>query len=167
MRQPKGKYELIDGVIVMQQAEKWSHAKVKFEVALREAIKRAGAACYLASDGPTVGIGSRRAFVPDALVAALAEPSSESLEIANPIIIVEALSPSTARMDVTTNLRSYFKVQSVQYSLVVDPDERTIIHRKRGKDAAVRARLVRRGALALHPPAIKIELSDVFGPAAA
>ncbi len=34
VRQTEGKYELIDGVVIMQQAQRWGHSKVKFEVAL-------------------------------------------------------------------------------------------------------------------------------------
>jgi Uma2 family endonuclease len=117
VRQKEGKYELIDGVVIMQQSQKWGHSKVKLQVAiaLRDAIKKAGVACYVASDGPTVRVSRHKAFVPDALVAPLPEPESDDLEIDNPIIIVEVLSPSTARMDTTTKLRGYFRVPSVQH----------------------------------------------------
>jgi Uma2 family endonuclease len=165
-RQPEGKFELVDGVVVMQQAQKWNHSKVKFEVAivLREAIKKAGAACYVASDGPTVRISRHKAFVPDALVAALPEPRSESLEVADPIIVVEVLSPSTARMDETTKLDGYFRLPSVRHYLIVDPDARTIAHHKRGRGGMPTRRIVRKGALALKPPGIEIALADIFGP---
>jgi Uma2 family endonuclease len=167
VRQTEGKYELIDGTVVMQQSQQWGHSKVKFEVALvlREAIKRAGVACYVASDGPTVRIGKHKAFVPDALVAPLPEPELDSLEIADPIIVVEVLSPSTARTDATTKLIGYFKVASVQHYLIVDPQRRTVTHHKRGSGTAVKTRIVRKGVMALNPPGIKIDLADVFGPA--
>ena len=132
---------------------------------LREAIKTAGVACYVASDGPTVRISKHKAFVPDALVAPLPEPAWESLEVADPVIVVEVLSPSTARMDETTKLDGYFKVPSVRHYLIVDPDGRTITHHKRGRGGAVRSRIVRKGTLALKPPGIEIALADVFGPA--
>ena len=78
VRQTEGKYELVDGVVIKQQAQKWGHAKVKLEIALalREAIDRAaGIPFYVASDGPTVRISKHKAFVPDALVAPLPEPA--------------------------------------------------------------------------------------------
>jgi Uma2 family endonuclease len=167
VRQKEGKYELIDGMVIMQQAQKWGHSKVKFEIALvlREAIKSAGIACYVASDGPTVRITKHKAFVPDALVAPLPEPAFDSLEIPNPIIVVEVLSPSTARMDTTTKLEGYFKVASVQHYLIVDPRSRSVTHHKRGSGAVVKTRIARKGLLALNPPGIKIRLADVFGPA--
>jgi len=165
VRQKEGKYELVDGVVIMQQAQKWAHSKVKFQVAivLRDAIRKAGVACYVAADGPTVPISKHKAFVPDALVAPLPEPEFDDLEIANPIVVVEVLSPSTARMDATTKLRGYFKVASVQHYLIIDPEKRTITHHRRGRGGAVRTRVVRKGALALRPPGIEMQLGDVFG----
>lgn len=166
VRQEKGKYELIDGVVIMQQAQRWGHSKVKAEVylVLRDAIRKAGVPCYVASDGPTVRIGRHKAFVPDALVAPLPEPAFDSLEIADPIIVVEVLSPSTARTDATTKLEGYFEVSSVQHYLIIDPEERTITHHKRGRTGDVSTRVVRKGALVLKPPGIEIRLADVFGP---
>ena len=164
VRQPKGKYELIDGVVIMQQAQQWGHSKVKFEVALalREAIEKAGVPYYVASDGPAVRVERHKAFIPDALVAPLPEPQFDSLEVHNPTIVVEVLSPSTARMDATTKLSGYFKVASVQHYLIVDPEKRTITHHKRS-GAAVKTRTLRKGVLKLSPPGIELPLSEVFG----
>jgi Uma2 family endonuclease len=166
VRQQEGKYELVDGVVIMQQAQQWGHSKVKFEVALalREAVKKAGVACYVASDGPTVRIDKHKAFVPDALVAPLPEPAAHSLEIDDPVIVVEVLSPSTARMDATTKLRGYFNVASVRHYLIIDPEKRTIAHHRRS-GAAVKSRTVRKGALKLSPPGIELPLTEVFGSA--
>jgi Uma2 family endonuclease len=165
VRQSEGKYELVDGVVIMQQSQKWGHSKVKAEVAfaLREAIRKTGVACYVASDGPTVRISKHKAFAPDALVAPLPEPAWESLEVADPIIVVEVLSPSTARMDETTKFDGYFQVPSVRHYMIVDPDAQTVTHHKRGRGGVVRSRVVRKGALALEPPGIELRLADIFG----
>jgi Uma2 family endonuclease len=166
VRQQEGKYELIDGVVTMQQAQQWGHSKVKAAVylALRQAIAASGLAYYAAPDGPTVRIGQHKAFVPDALVAPLPEPPFYSLEIPNPVIVVEVLSPSTARTDATTKLRGYFEVPSVRHYLIVDPDKRCITHCKRTTDKVTR-RIVRKGAVKLSPPGLKLALTDVFGSA--
>ena len=166
VQQEEGKYELVDGVVIMQQSQKWVHSRVKLEVAvvLREAIKRAGVGFYVGSDGPTVRIGERRAFVPDALVAPLPEPAPDDLEIPNPVIVVEVLSPSTATMDATTKLRGYFEVPSIQHYLIVDPEGQTVTHHKRGA-AATETRVVAEGTLTLGPPGLEIRLGDIFAPA--
>jgi len=165
VRQAEGKYELIDGVVIMQQAQQWGHSKVKAEVylALREAIATAGIPFYAAPDGPTVRIDKHKAFVPDALVAPLPEPARYSLEIDDPIIVAEVLSPSTARMDTTTKLRGYFKVASVRHYLIVDPEKRTVTHHKRVGDT-IKVRTVRKGTVKLAPPGLELPLIDVFGP---
>src|SRR5262245_3265704 len=165
VRQKEGKYELVDGGVIMQQAQRWGHSKVKLQVAivLRDAIKKAGVACYVASDGPTVRISRHKAFVPDALVAPLPEPEFDDLEVENPIVVVEVLSPSTVRMDTQTKLRGYFKVATVQHYLIVDPGKRIVTCFTRSKRGPARRRIVRKGALALNPPGIEMHLRDVFG----
>ena len=165
VQQEQGKYELIDGVVVMQQAQQWGHAKVKLAVtmALHEVIRNAGVAFYVAVDGPTVRITEHLAFIPDSLVAPLPEPALESLEIPNPVVVVEVLSPSTARIDATTKLRGYFQVPSIQHYLIVGPEGRTITHHKRGTGTALETRIVGDGALGLDPPGIEIQVSHLFG----
>ena len=165
VRQKEGKYELVDGVVIMQQSQRWGHSKVKAAAyaALHDAIAAAGVPYYVAPDGPTVRISKHRAFVPDALVAPLPEPEFDDLEIDNPIVVVEVLSPSTVRMDTQTKLRGYFKVASVQHYLIVDPDKRIVTCYTRSKRGPARRRIVRKGALALNPPGIELHLRDVFG----
>jgi Uma2 family endonuclease len=162
-QQEEGKYELVDGVVIMQQSPQWVHSKVKLAItmALHEAVRKTGAAFYVAVDGPTVRVAERVAFVPDALVAPLPEPAPDSLEIANPVVVVEVLSPSTARTDATTKLRGYFEVPSVQHYLIVDPERQMITHHKRGV-ATIETRVVAEGTLRLDPPGLEIRLSDTF-----
>ena len=111
-----------------------------------------------------VRVNEHTAFAPDVLVAPLPEPAFDSLEITNPIIGVEVLSPSTVRMDTTTKLDGYLRVASVKHYLIVDPETRTITHHKRGRAAAAKTRIVRKGVLALNPPGIAIRASDLFAP---
>lgn len=160
VRQERGKYELFDGAVVMQQSQQWEHAKVKAAVymALARAIGNRGLAYYAAPDGMTVRITKRTAFEPDALVAPLPEPDRKSLEVPNPTIVVEVLSPSTARADATTKLRGYFQVASVQHYLILDPDVLTITHHKRGAGDLVETRVLSEGALSLDPPALAIDV---------
>jgi Uma2 family endonuclease len=163
-RQEEGKYELIDGVVVMQQSQQWSHAKSKamVYVALMEAVAKARVPFYVAPDGPTVRISKRRGFVPDALVAALPEPAPDSLEITNPVIVVEVLSPSTAKIDVTKKLSGYFEVPSIQHYLIVDAEGRTITHHRRSGSDVLETRIVGTGTLRFDPPGIEIDVARIF-----
>jgi Uma2 family endonuclease len=166
-REEQGKYELIGGVVVMQQSQQWGHSKAKAAVyvAMLQAIDQSGLPYYVAIDGPTVRIDNHTAFVPDVLVAALPEQALDSLEIPNPVIVVEVLSPSTARVDATTKLRGYFEVPSVQHYLILDPEDRTITHHKRGA-GTIETRVVSAGALTLDPPGLELSLADIFAPIA-
>jgi Uma2 family endonuclease len=164
LTQPReaGRFELLDGVVIVQQSPKWIHSKVKLEsvIAFREAILSTGIPYYAMTEGPAVRINARKCFEPDALVAALPEPASDSPEVSNPIIVVEVLSPSTAQIDTTTKLQGYFEVPSVQHYLIVDPDGRTITHHKRASGDILETRIV--SDRALTPPGLTIDVKAVF-----
>ena len=166
LTQPReaGRFELLDGVVIVQQSPRWIHSKVKLEIAIafRDAITRSGIPYYAMTEGPAVRINDRKCFEPDALVAALPEPDDDSPEVANSIIVVEVLSPSTAQIDTTTKLQGYFEVPSIQHYLIVDPDGRTITHHKRTSCDILETRIVAEGALLLTPPGITIDVKSLF-----
>jgi Uma2 family endonuclease len=167
-RQDKGKYELFDGRVVMQQLERWGHLSRKGEiyVALRAAIERAGLPLFAATGGATVRIYDTAAFEPDALVAPMPYPDDDTIEIPNPVIVVEVLSPSTAKRDLSDKLAGYFQVPSIQHYLVIDPEDREIIWHRRAAVGTLEPPLtVREGSLALDPPGITLAIADVFPPA--
>jgi Uma2 family endonuclease len=165
VRQEKGKYELLDGRVIMQQSQTWGHAELRVRMynVLSAAIARAGVPFFAAPDGLTVRISSNTAFEPDALVAPLPKPERLDLEIPNPVIVVEVLSPSSAKRDLADKLAGYFRVSSVEHYLVVDPEEREIIWHKRAGQAALEPPMsLREGTLRLDPPGIELALADVF-----
>ena len=92
-----GRWELRDGRPVMMAPEKAIHALTKYaaQESLKAGIERAGLACRMFPDGMTVRIHSRTAFEPDALVVC-PSPPLDSIEIPNPVVVVEVLSPSTS-----------------------------------------------------------------------
>jgi Uma2 family endonuclease len=165
IRQDKGRYELFDGRVAMQQSEKWAHSAIKgsIYVALRRAIEGAKVPFFAAMQGPTVRVTETTAFEPDALVAPLPFPHDDSLEIPNPVLVVEVLSPSTARRDLADKLIGYFKVPSIQHYLVLDPDEHEVIWYRRAVGEAFEAPAVlREGSLRLDPPGIELAISEIF-----
>src|SRR5215469_10151603 len=95
--QGHGRYELHDGLVVRMAPERAGHWKAKGAafLALRDAIKTAGLGCHAVPDGATVRISPRTAFEPDALVYCGEEVPDHSLEVPNPVIVVEVLSPGT------------------------------------------------------------------------
>jgi Uma2 family endonuclease len=165
VRQDSGRYELFGGRVVMQQSQSWGHAELKVRLynVLASAVEHAGASCYAAPDGMTVRIRKDEAYEPDALIAPLPKPNLRDLEIPNPILVAEVLSPSTARRDLVDKLAGYFQVPSVQHYLVIDGDEQEIIwHRRAASGAVEPPEIVREGSLRLDPPGIEIAVADVF-----
>ncbi len=163
-QQERGKYELIDGIVIMQQNQRWAHVEAKTTIfdALRLAIKQSGVSYFAVPDGQGVRIREGRTFEPDALVAPLPKPAPDALSIDDPIIVVEVLSPSTAQIDVTVKLKGYFEVPSVQHYLIVDPDGRTITHHKRTSGPALETRILDAGLLQLDPPGITLDVGALF-----
>ena len=165
VRQEKGKYELFDGRVIMQQPQRWGHldCKGRVYIALLNAIEQAKAPFFATTDGATVRIDHATAYEPDALVAPLPYPDKDALEIPNPVLVVEVLSPSSTKRDLADKLAGYFQVASIQHYLVIDPDEREIIwHRRAAGGTLEPPRTLRDGSLALDPPRIELEVSQIF-----
>ena len=164
-RQEKGRYELQDGWVIMQQAQNVGHLKAKKRIValLDQAIARARIPFYAMPDGATVRIAHRKAYEPDALVAPLPMPDDKELEISNPVIVVEVLSPSSIKRDLADKLAGYFQVASIQHYLVLDPDEKEIIWHCRSKAGGLETPVsLKTGVLRLEPMGIEIRVEDVF-----
>ena len=84
------------------------------------------------------------------------------MEIPNPVIVVEVLSPSTAADDHGLKLDGYFSLPSVEHYLILDADRRVMIHHKRGQAGAIETRILRDGAVRLDPPGFEAEVAAFF-----
>ncbi len=162
--QPGQRFELVHGQPIAMSPERARHANAKHAVAraLESGIGRAGLPCHVFPDGMTVRVDDETAFEPDALVYCGARLDGDEIEVPNPIVIVEVLSPSTAGVDASTKLAGYFKVPSVQHYLIVDPAARLIIHHTRQDDTTILTRIVSDGRIDLTPPGVALALADVF-----
>ena len=60
----------------------------------------------------------------------------QAIEVPNPLILVQVLSPSTPHIDASAKLAGYFSLPSVAHYLIVDPDKPLVIHhaRREGDD---------------------------------
>jgi Uma2 family endonuclease len=162
-----GRFELYAGTVYAMTPERAGHAKIKFSVqaALLSGIRRAGLPCHMLPDGMTVRINDSTAHEPDALVYCGPELPTSVIEVPNPIIVVEVLSPSTRRIDASLKLAGYFRVPSVAHYLIVDPDEPLIIHHARGSQGMILTHIVREGTITLDPPGMALALGDVYSAA--
>ena len=156
-----GRFELHDGVVVEMMAERAVHADVKFAVqsALKTAISAAGVPCRMLPDGMRVRVSTKIVYEPDALVYCGPRVAPDAVEVANPVLVVEVLSPSTAKVDRGDKLDNYFRIPGLMHYLIVDPVRRGAIHHTRqGEAGAIVIRLYHSGSIAMNPPGITIDV---------
>jgi Uma2 family endonuclease len=159
MEQPDGKrYELVAGEVVTMAPERAGHGRMKGLVytALREAIRDAGAGCEAFPDGMTVRIDADTIYEPDALVRCGPRIDDNAVEIADPIIVVEVVSPSSRKRDSGGKLEDYFRIPSVRHYLIVKTENKAIIHHRRDEAGEITTHIVRDGVLRLDPPGLMV-----------
>lgn len=158
-----GRHELYNGVVYAMGAERAVHAEVKYAVqsALAAGIRTSGVPCHMLPDGMTVRVDKFTAHEPDALVYCGPKVTGSAVEIPNPVIVVEVLSPSTRYIDASAKLIGYFRLPSVVHYLIVDPDKPTVIHHARQQDGDILTRLVSGQSIILDPPGFEISLAGV------
>ena len=112
-----GRYELFRGEIYATSPETVGHAESKAAVyaALAAGIRQRHLPCHALPDGVTVRINDETVYEPDALVYCGDKLAPSALEVPNPVVIVEVLSPSTRRVDASLKLAGYFRLPSVAH----------------------------------------------------
>lgn len=160
-----GRYELFRGEIFSMSPETVGHLEAKVAVydALRAAVRASGLSCYVLPDGATVRVDETTAYEADALVYCGQKLPPSAIEIPNPVVTVEVLSPSSKRIDTTLKLAGYFRLRSLAHYLIVDPMERSVIHHARGAGDTIITRIVTDGVIALDPPGIELAMNDIYG----
>lgn len=158
-----GRFELHCGEIYSMAPERAIHAELKYAVqtALREGIGKAGLPCHMLPDGMTVRVDRYTAHEPDALVYCGLKLPRAAVEVPNPVIVVEVLSPSTRHIDAAAKLGGYSSIQSIRHYLIFDPDGRPTLHHERTASDTFVTRIVRGGPLRLDPPGLEIDLDPL------
>lgn len=165
MRQPEGKrYELVDGEIVAMSPERASHNEGKGNVylALRQAVLARGLPCWTYTDGMSVRIDDDTVYEPDALIRCGERLGPDAVEVADPVVLVEVISPSTHKVDTGQKLADYFRLPSLHHYLIVNMTRRSVVHHERSEHGGLRTRIVADGTLELQPPGIAVEVAAFF-----
>jgi Uma2 family endonuclease len=164
LEQPAGRFELDSGVVVAMAPERVSHGRAKSQawLALRLAIAARGLGCEAFPDSATVRIDDRTVYEPDALVRCGPALPGNAIEVNDPVIVVEVVSPSSRGIDKGAKLASYFSLPSVRHYLIVDTDKRVVIHHHLVEEGRIESRFLREGPLTLDPPGLTIEVQDIF-----
>ncbi len=157
--------ELHDGMVVAPPRALIGHERVrsKAHAALRNAILRAGSACRVSVHGAALRVNAGNVFRPDVMVT-LGPAAHDAIEITDPVIVVEVLSPSTARIDEGPKLAGYFSMPTVAHYLILDPERRAAIHHERGGADEIVTHARVGGVIRLKPPGLMIAAPDIFAP---
>jgi len=142
--------------------ERAGHARTKHRVCQRliETIHAADAPCEALPDGLSVRVDADTVYEPDALVRCGPPLDDDTVEITDPLIIVEVVSPSSVKRDSGSKLEGYFRLPSVRHYLIVTMRNRVVGHHHRDNAGIITTRIIRDGAIPLGPPGI--ELSGLF-----
>jgi Uma2 family endonuclease len=164
LEQPTGRFELENGTVVAMSPERVDHGRVKARVwrALDAANAAHGLACEVLPDGATVRIDDRTVYEPDALVRCGPPLPDDAIEVNDPVIVVEVVSPSSRGIDKGAKLASYFSLPSVRHYLIVGTDKRVVIHHHLIEAGRIESRFLQEGPLTLDPPGLTIEVQDIF-----
>jgi Uma2 family endonuclease len=157
-RQPE-RWEFIDGRPRLMAPASMTHTIVKGNVfrALDRALAERG--CTVLIDGAQI-LTDEISAIPD-LVVTCAPIDLSTPVIAEPMIIVEVLSPSSERDDTLRKWFSYRKIASLKHYLVIAQDRRLVqIHSRAGD--LWRERFVSEGAIELDDPPLRIEIADLY-----
>ncbi len=133
-------------------------------VALRFASRHAGCDCEVFGAGSGVQIDERTVYAPDGAITCGPKQLDDAILLMNLIVVVEALSPSTAAIDHGRKLSGYFSLPSVEHYLILDPDRRVVIHHKRGASDAIETRVLSEGSVKLDPPGFEVAVEALFPP---
>jgi Uma2 family endonuclease len=163
-QRPEGeRYELVAGEVIAMAPERVSHVRVKAFVwlALREALNARGLHCEALADGASLRIDDDTVYEPDALVRCGPPLDEDAIEVTEPTVVVEVVSPGTQSRDSGVKLADYFRVASIRHYLIVKCETRTVIHHRKDGDR-IETRIVHGGALVIDPPGITVEVERFF-----
>jgi Uma2 family endonuclease len=159
----KRRYERLASEPVAMSPERIEHARIKSRTwaALDRAIRENNLPCEALPDGVTVEVDADTDYEPDAVVNCGPPAPGDAVAATNPVVVVEVLSPSTEHIDLADKLADYFRVPSIQHYLIVRALRREVIHHRRA-GADIISRVINAGSIALDPPGITIDLSDIY-----
>jgi Uma2 family endonuclease len=159
-------YELVDGEVVAMAPDRLRHNLVKAAAyrALDDAVKAAGLACTVFTDGVGVVINDSTTRIPDASVQCRVKLQLRSMVLEAPLIVVEVSSPSSERQDIGAKFIEYFSVPTIRHYLVVVPERRAVLHHMRNEDGKLSTYIGRSGDIVLSPPGMTVPVSGLIGP---
>jgi Uma2 family endonuclease len=157
-RQP-ARWEFVDGQPRLMAPASMKHSIIKNNVgfALRQALADTPRTALV--DGPQI-LTDEISAIPDVVVSCAAIDLSTPV-IAEPVIIVEVMSPSGEADDAGRKWFSYRKIASLRHYLVLSQDRRVVQLHSRAGDLW-RERFISASAIELDDPPVHLEIEAIY-----
>jgi Uma2 family endonuclease len=163
--QESGRFELVEGEVIMMSPETRRHIDVKTEawLALRTALKKARSKCRAVGDGIGIQIDKSTVREPDISIECVPR-DPDSVLLIEPVLVVEVVSPSSKRGDTGSKVAEYFRVASIQHYLIIDPYTSTVLlHSRDANGGDLHTRFFKNGEIELTQPGISVSVTDLLG----
>lgn len=159
-----GRFELVAGELLKMSPERSIHNLVKFAAAneLKRAAKAANVICVVYTDGMGVRIDNHTVREPDAALQLGGGVGKDDLLLDQPIIVVEVMSPSSAKADTLDKLAEYASVASIMHYILVDADQQVIVHHARQSENEFYTEIRRDGEIKVDPPGLFISVAAML-----
>lgn len=164
VQQTSGRFELVGGEVIAMAPERIELARAKLAAvnALNAGIARRNLSCEAMIDGVPVRIDDGTVYEPDVLVRCGERSPGDAIVIADPVVLVEVVSPTSLSIDSGAKLTDYFRLPSLRHYLIINLEARAIAHHRRDAEGAIATQILRAGAPALDPPGLTVEVEDFF-----
>ena len=149
------RWEFIAGVPVMMAPASLPHTLIKGNIFAALRAKLTGTPCRAVVDGAEVK-SYKLSAIPDVLVAC-GEFDQRTSTIAEPVVLVEVMSPSSERDDTLRKWQGYCLIPSLRHYLVVAQDMRFVTVHSRTGPSSFAEEVYQDGVIEL--PAIGVSLS--------
>ena len=125
--------ELVEGAVYNMSGGTIRHNQIAMNVVLALGFAARELGCALLSNDAALKLSENTVYYPD--VMAVCDPDdNDRLVRTSPCLIVEVLSPSTARVDYREKRIAYQNLASMKDYLIVDPDTEKVDHHHREND---------------------------------
>jgi Uma2 family endonuclease len=157
-RQPE-RWEFIAGGPRMMAPASMRHSFIKRNAAVALHAALAARGCETLVDGPQI-LTDEISAIPDVVVTCAAVDLSTPV-IAEPVIIVEVMSPSSETDDTGRKWLAYRKIPSLKHYLVLGQDRRLVHVHSRAGDIW-RERFVSEGTVEIDDPPVRLAVDDLY-----
>jgi Uma2 family endonuclease len=161
------RHELYDGDVYAMAGGTVTHSHVGtgFIRYLANGVDASGCGCVVLGPDMRVHVDEDTQCYPDAMVVCppVVTPEGDRCSVANPVVIVEVMSPSSAAWDLSGKRERYARVASLRHYVVAHQDVWRVHHFQRLEDGAWRVTtLGPDDVLELEAVGARVRVEDVY-----